>query len=98
MSLAPAWLAVAALVALRAVLGVLQAPIFPTVQGPILIRWLPPGRWALATGLTNVGLTLGGAAAAPVVMSANCWRWIAADRVMEPNAATVLTVPTASPA
>ena len=66
-SVAPVWLVLAALVALRAVLGVAQAALFPAIQGPILIQWLPPIRWALATGLTNVGLTLGGAAAGPVV-------------------------------
>jgi sugar phosphate permease len=67
-AVAPVWLVLAALVALRAVLGVLQAAIFPAIQGPVLIQWLPPGRWALATSLTSVGLTLGGAVAGPIVI------------------------------
>jgi len=76
-SVAPIWLVLVVLVGVRAVLGVMQAPLFPTTNGPVLIRWLPPKRWALATGLTNVGLTLGGAAAAPLVtwlMLAFGWR------------------------
>jgi ACS family D-galactonate transporter-like MFS transporter len=76
-SVAPTWLVVAALVATRAALGVTQAVLFPGIQGTVVPRWLPPGRWALATGLTNVGYTLGGAAAGPLIawlMLALGWR------------------------
>jgi ACS family glucarate transporter-like MFS transporter len=66
-SVAPELLVVAVLVGVRALMGVVQAALFPAIQGPVLIRWLPPGRWALASSLTNVGLTLGGAAAGPLV-------------------------------
>lgn len=58
--------ALASLVALRFLMGAVQAPVFPTMQGAIE-EWFPPGNWALPTGLTGAGLSLGGAVAAPLV-------------------------------
>jgi len=55
-----------ALMAARFLVGVVQAPIFP-VTNTAISRWFPVGGWALPTGLTSTGLTLGFAAAAPVM-------------------------------
>jgi len=66
-AVAPVWVVLGALIAMRVFLGVTQAALFPVIQGPVLIHWLPPNRWAFASGLVNVGLTLGGAAAGPVI-------------------------------
>jgi ACS family glucarate transporter-like MFS transporter len=59
-------LVLAALVIVRFLVGASHAPIFPVVNASV-VRWFPPGSWALPLGLTSTGLTLGGAAAAIVV-------------------------------
>ena len=57
---------VGALVAVRFLAGAVQAPIFP-VMNVAISRWFPVGGWGFPTGLTSTGLTLGFAAAAPVM-------------------------------
>ena len=54
------------LMAARFLVGVVQAPIFP-VTNIAISRWFPVGGWALPTGLSSTGLTLGFAASAPVM-------------------------------
>jgi ACS family glucarate transporter-like MFS transporter len=56
----------ASLLVLRFLLGACQAPLFPIVGG-VIAEWFPAGRWGLPNGLTSSGLTLGAAAAAPLV-------------------------------
>jgi ACS family glucarate transporter-like MFS transporter len=60
------WIILTALVALRFIMGAVQAPVFPLVGGTIG-RWFPPAGWALPNGLTNTGLALGGAATGPLI-------------------------------
>jgi ACS family glucarate transporter-like MFS transporter len=54
------------LMAARFLVGIVQAPIFPVINTTIG-RWFPVGGWALPTGLSSTGLTLGFAAAAPIM-------------------------------
>lgn len=54
------------LIAVRFLVGVFHAPVFPTVASCIQ-RWFPTGSWALPNGLSSSGLTLGFAATAPVL-------------------------------
>jgi len=63
---ASTWLIIATLFLVRLLVGAAHAPIFPVVNASI-VRWFPVGGWALPSGLTSTGLTLGGAAAAIVV-------------------------------
>lgn len=58
---------IGALVVLRALMGVAQAPLFPVTCGGMLCAWFPVSRWALAAGISNVGVTLGAAAASPLI-------------------------------
>jgi ACS family glucarate transporter-like MFS transporter len=58
---------VASLVALRFLVGVAHAPIFP-VTGGTTADWFPIGRWGLPLGLGSTALTLGAAATAPLVV------------------------------
>ena len=65
-----------ALLLVRFLVGATHAPIFPVVNSSI-VRWFPPGRWALPLGLTSTGLTLGGAAGAvmvPLLITQYGWR------------------------
>jgi ACS family glucarate transporter-like MFS transporter len=65
-----------ALLLVRFLVGASHAPIFPVVNSSI-VRWFPPGRWALPLGLTSTGLTLGGAAGAvmvPLLIAQYGWR------------------------
>ena len=65
-----------ALMLVRFLVGAVQAPIFPVVNASV-VRWFPPGNWALPLGLTSTGLTLGGAAGAvavPLLVSQYGWR------------------------
>lgn len=67
---------VAALVALRFLVGATHAPLFPVVNASV-VRWFPPGGWALPLGLTSTGLTLGGATGAiavPLLIAHYGWR------------------------
>lgn len=60
--------ALASLMAVRALMGVSHAPIFPASAGAIA-RWYPAGHWALPYALLGLGLNLGQAATGPVVSS-----------------------------
>jgi len=67
---------VGSLMVVRFLVGVTHAPTFPVVNASI-VRWFPPGRWALPSGLSSTGLTLGGAAGAiavPLMVAAFGWR------------------------
>jgi ACS family glucarate transporter-like MFS transporter len=69
-------LVLGALVIVRFLVGSTHAPIFPVVNASV-VRWFPPGSWALPLGLTSTGLTLGGAAAAiavPLLITHYGWR------------------------
>jgi ACS family glucarate transporter-like MFS transporter len=64
------------LIALEFLVGASQAPLFPIV-GQIIADWFPVSSWALPNGLTNVGLTLGGALTGPLIvwlMHLSGWR------------------------
>jgi ACS family glucarate transporter-like MFS transporter len=63
---ASTWVIIAVLFLVRFLVGAAHAPVFPVVNASI-VRWFPVGGWALPSGLTSTGLTLGGAAAAIVV-------------------------------
>jgi ACS family glucarate transporter-like MFS transporter len=72
-----------ALLAAQAVLGVALAPVFP-VFASVLEAWFPKSQWAVANGLQNCGMLLGGAITPILVVSltqAIGWRsallWIA---------------------
>jgi len=60
------------LIVLRFFVGVVQAPLFPIV-GRVISDWFPVSGWAFPNGLTNTGLTLGAAAAGPLIV------WIMKD-------------------
>jgi len=55
------------LIALRFLIGVTQAPLFPVFGGGTIGAWFPVSGWAFPNGLTSTGLTLGAAATAPLV-------------------------------
>ncbi len=57
----------ASLIALRFLVGVSHAPVFP-VMGGTTADWFPVGRWGLPLGLSSTGLQLGMAATAPLVV------------------------------
>src|SRR5262245_42839806 len=52
---------------LRFITGAAHAPIFP-VTGGIIANWFPVSGWGLPNGLTSTALTLGAAAAAPLMV------------------------------
>ncbi len=56
-----------ALAALRFLMGVTQAPLFPVMGGRVIGDWFPPGGRALPNGLSSSGLTLGAAATGPLI-------------------------------
>ncbi len=58
--------AMVALIVVRFLMGIANAPIFPIITGTIA-RWFPAGSWAFPNALTSAGLTLGQAAIGPVV-------------------------------
>ncbi len=67
---------VVALIAVRFLVGVVHAPIYP-LTGAVVERWFPIGSWALPNGLSSTGLTLGFAAVAPLLallITAYGWR------------------------
>jgi ACS family glucarate transporter-like MFS transporter len=70
-------LTLVALIAVRFLVGVTHAPVFP-LGVTVIERWFPVGRWALPNAITSVGLTLGAAAAAavlPAMIVTWGWRW-----------------------
>ena len=75
--------ALVALIAVRAVMGVANAPMFPVAAGAFS-RWFPVGHWGFPNSVLSSGLTLGQAAVGPVVallIAAFGWRasfyWLA---------------------
>jgi ACS family glucarate transporter-like MFS transporter len=65
------------LVALRFLVGVAQAPLFPVTCGGTIGSWFPVSGWAFPNGLTSTGVTLGAAATAPLIawlMDTAGWR------------------------
>jgi len=69
-------LIIASLMLMRFLVGATHAPVFPVINASV-VRWFPPGGWALPLGLSSTGLTLGGAAAAiaiPWMVTAYGWR------------------------
>ncbi len=63
----PTIVSLGSLVAIRLILGVCQAPLYPVFSGSVLARWLPASSWGFANGLSSTGLTLGAAAAGPLL-------------------------------
>ena len=55
------------LAGLRFTMGVAQAPLYPVTSGGTTSLWFPVSGWAFPNGLTNAGLTLGSAAAGPLI-------------------------------
>ena len=62
---ASAFGAIASLMIVRLLMGVVQAPLFP-IAGIMIAHWFPAGRWALPNSVLNTALTLGQAAIGPV--------------------------------
>ena len=58
--------AMVALIAVRFLMGIANAPIFPIMTG-VIARWFPTGSWAFPNSLNSTGLALGQAAIGPVV-------------------------------
>lgn len=58
---------VAALVVLRGLMGIAQAPLYPVTGGSMICAWFPANGWAFPQGLSVVGLTFGAAATPPVI-------------------------------
>lgn len=58
---------VGSLMLIRFLVGATHAPIFPCTGG-VVGNWFPRGSWGLPNGLSSTGLTLGAAAAAPIVV------------------------------
>ncbi len=57
-----------ALIILRFLVGVTQAPLFPVTGCGVVSNWFPVGGWGLPNGLSSTGLTLGAAATAPLMV------------------------------
>jgi ACS family glucarate transporter-like MFS transporter len=65
------------LAGIRFLMGAAQAPLYPVTSGGTTCLWFPVSGWAFPNGLTNCGLTLGSAAAGPLVawlMTTVGWR------------------------
>lgn len=65
------------LAGIRFLMGAAQAPLYPVTSGGTTSLWFPVSGWAFPNGLTNAGLTLGSAAAGPLVawlMTTVGWR------------------------
>ena len=75
---------IAVLMLVRFILGAAHAPMYP-VQAAAVERWFPVGHWALPNAVSSTGLTLGAAAAQPLVaMVAVYWGWRASFYVFIP--------------
>ena len=70
----------AVLMLVRFVLGAAHAPMYP-VQAAAVERWFPVGHWALPNAVSSTGLTLGAAAAQPLVATLD-FRLLAAHIAM----------------
>jgi len=83
---ASAGVVLGSLMLIRFLVGATHAPTFPVVNATV-VRWFPPGAWALPLGLSSTGLTLGaaaGAVAVPLMVVSIGWR--AAFLVLTPLA------------
>jgi len=58
--------AMVALIAVRFLMGIANAPLFPTMAGAFA-NWFPAGGWAFPNAVSSVGLALGQAAIGPLV-------------------------------
>lgn len=58
--------AMVALIAVRFLMGIANAPLFPTMAGAFA-SWFPAGGWAFPNAVSSVGLALGQAAIGPLV-------------------------------
>jgi ACS family glucarate transporter-like MFS transporter len=58
---------IVALMMLRLLMGVAQAPLYPIIGGGTVCSWFPVSGWALPNALQNVGLTFGAAATGPLI-------------------------------
>jgi ACS family glucarate transporter-like MFS transporter len=58
--------AMVSLIAVRFLMGIANAPVFPMMTG-IIARWFPSGSWAFPNALNSAGLALGQAAIGPVM-------------------------------
>jgi len=54
------------MIVVRLLNGIVHAPVFPVINVAIS-RWFPVGGWALPTGLSSSGLTLGAAVSSPLL-------------------------------
>jgi len=66
-SLASTTIILTTLIALRFLMGMAQAPLFPVACGRTIGNWFPVSGWAFPNGLTSTGLTLGAAATGPLI-------------------------------
>lgn len=76
-TVASAGTVVGLMIAIRFLNGVAHGPVFPVINVSIS-RWFPVGSWALPTGLSSSGLTLGAAVSAPLLawmILEYGWRW-----------------------
>lgn len=67
-----------ALIVLRFLMGVAQAPLNPVIAGSTIARWFPVTVWGVPNGWVNVGSTFGAAAAGPLIsmlIAQAGWRW-----------------------
>jgi ACS family glucarate transporter-like MFS transporter len=75
------------LVALRFAMGVAQAPLYPVTGGGMTFNWFPKSGWALPSGLSNAGLTLGASATGPlIVWLADAFGWRTSFLITAPAA------------
>jgi MFS family permease len=80
---APALLAASAtgalvsLMAVRFLMGIANAPMYPVAAGAFE-KWFPVGGWAMPNAMLSAGLTLGQAAVGPIVTSTR-WRRLASS-------------------
>jgi ACS family glucarate transporter-like MFS transporter len=59
---------VISLIAVRVLVGVTNAPIFPVTAGGTIANWFPLGGWGFPMGLQVAGLSLGAAISAPLLV------------------------------
>ena len=75
---------IAVLALVRFIMGIAHAPMYP-VQAAVVERWFPVGQWALPNAVSSTGLTLGAAAAQPLVAFVMVyWGWRASFYVFIP--------------
>lgn len=78
---------VISLIAVRVLVGVTNAPIFPVTAGGTIANWFPIGGWGLPMGLQVAGLSLGAAISAPLlVWLSDSFGWRGALLITAPGA------------